>query len=397
MNDEDDMYFATKAIHGGMDESVNQFGEVSVPIFQTSTFSFLSADDGADKFAGKKPGYIYTRMGNPTIKALEDCVASLERGFGGLATASGMAAVTTLYMTFLEKDAHIISSDAVYGPSRVILERDFSRFGVQASFVNTSEIANIENAIRPETKLLFIETPANPTIHLTDIKACAELAKKHNLILMVDNTFSSPVLQRPLEFGADIVFHSLTKFINGHSDIVGGIIIPKNETLFKRIQKVLFYMGGTMDPHQAWLVLRGVRTLALRVEKSQDNAMKIARFLEQHPKVAWVTYPGLESHPHHQLARQQMDGFGAMISFGVKNGLVGGKTVMDNVKLITLAVSLGGIESLIQHPASMTHAAMSRQQREKAHITDELVRLSVGCEDYRDLIEDLDQALNKIP
>ena len=396
MRDEDGMFFATKVIHGGLDEDDNVYGEVSVPIYQTSTFSFRSADDGADKFSGKKKGYIYTRMGNPTIKALEDCIASLENGYGGLATASGMAAVTTLYMTFLEQGAHIISTDAVYGPSRVVLERDFSRFGVQSSFVNTCEISNIEKAIRPNTKLLFIETPTNPTIQLADIQACARLAKAHNLSLIVDNTFSSPFLQRPLELGADIVFHSLTKFINGHSDIVGGIIIPKTEELFKKIQKVLFYMGGTMDPHQAWLVLRGVRTLALRVEKSVENASKIARFLESHPKVEWITYPGLTNHPQHELAKKQMDGFGSMLSFGVKKGLAGGKILMDNVRLITLAVSLGGIESLIQHPASMTHAAMSPAEKAKAHITDDLVRLSVGCEDYRDLIKDLDQALNKI-
>lgn len=396
MKDEDGMHFATKTIHGGLDDAINHFGEVSVPIYQTSTFSFLDANDGADKFAGKKQGYIYTRMGNPTVKALEDCVASLENGYGGLATSSGMAAVTTLYMTFLHNGAHVISSDAVYGPSRVVLERDFSRFGVHSSFVNTSDISLIKKAIQPDSKMLFIETPANPTILLTDIKACAKLAREHNLILVVDNTFSSPYLQRPLELGADVVFHSLTKFINGHSDIVGGIIIAKNEDLFRQIQKVLFYMGGTMDPHQAWLVLRGVRTLALRIEKSQENAFKIARFLESHPKIKWITYPGLTSHPQHELAKSQMDGFGSMLSFGVKNGLEGGKMLMNKVRLITLAVSLGGIESLIQHPASMTHAAVSEEEKQKAHITDELVRLSVGCEDYRDLIKDLDQALSKI-
>ncbi|MFZ5516927.1 MAG: trans-sulfuration enzyme family protein [Candidatus Zhuqueibacterota bacterium] len=387
---------ATKAIHGGLNDELNLFGEVSVPIYQSSTFSFKSADDGADRFSGKSKGYIYTRMGNPTIRAMEDCIAELENGFGGLGTASGMAAVTTLYMTFLGKDAHVISSDAVYGPSRVVLERDFSRFGVQASFVNTSDISNIERAIQPNTKLLMVESPANPTIALTDIRACSALAKKHNITFVVDNTFCSPYLQRPLQLGADVVFHSLTKFLNGHSDIVGGIIIPGNEDLFKRIQKVLFYMGGTMDPHQAWLVLRGVRTLALRVEKSQENAMKIAQFLHDHPKVEWINYPGLPDHPQHELAKKQMDGFGSMISFGVKGGFEGGKVVMNNTHLITLAVSLGGIESLIQHPASMTHSAMSREEKDKAHITDELVRLSVGCEDYRDLIEELDSALNKI-
>jgi len=396
MKDSDGMRFSTKAIHGGLDESANIFGEVSMPIYQTSTFSFSSANDGADKFSGKKDGYIYTRMGNPTIKALENCLAQLENGYGGLGTASGMAAVTTVYLAILEQNTHMIGTSAVYGPSRVVMERDFARFGVQSTFVDTTNIANIEKAIQPNTRLLYIETPANPTIAITDIRACADLAKKHQLILVVDNTFSSPYLQRPIELGADVVIHSLTKFINGHADIVGGVIIARDEQLFKKIQKVLFYMGGTMDPHQAWLVLRGVRTLPLRVDRSQENAMKIAQFLKEHPKVAWVTYPGLPDHPQHELAKKQMDGFGAMISFGVKNGLLGGKTVMDHVQLITLAVSLGGIESLIQHPASMTHAAMSKEMKDKAHITDELIRLSVGCEDCSDLIDDLNQALNKI-
>lgn len=394
MKDPDMMSFATQAIHAGLDHT--NYGEVSVPIYQTSTFSFLNAQDGADKFAGKRKGYIYTRMGNPTIEALEKCIATLENGYGALGTASGMAAVTTLYMTFLGKDTHIISTDAVYGPSRSVLERDFSRFGVQFSFVDTTNPANVENAIQQNTKMLYIETPANPTITLTDIEKCAEIAHRHNIVLAVDNTFSSPYLQKPLDLGADIVLHSLTKFINGHADIVGGIIVAKNKELLEKIQHVLFYMGGTMDPHQAWLVLRGVRTLPLRVDRAQENAHKIALFLQDHPKVEWVAYPGLESHPQHDLAKKQMNGFGSMISFGVKKGFAGGKTVMDNVELITLAVSLGGIESLIQHPASMTHASIPAEKRKKAHITDELVRLSVGCENIDDLVNDLDQALNKI-
>lgn len=396
MKDKNGMHLATRAIHGGLSNDEFNYGEVSVPIYQTSTFAFKNANDGADKFSGKKEGYIYTRIGNPTIRALENCIADLENGYGGLATASGMAAVSTLHMTFLEKDAHIISTAAVYGASRTVLERDFSRFGVQATFVDTSDTSNIEKEIRPNTKMLYIETPANPTIALTDIRKCADIAHSHNLLLTVDNTFSSPYLQRPLDLGADVVLHSLTKFINGHSDIVGGILIPKNEDLYCKLKKVLHYLGGTMDPHQAWLALRGVKTLALRVEKSTSNALKIAEFLKNHPRVEWINYPGLPEHPQHELAKTQMDGFGSMISFGVKNGLKGGKIVMDSVKLITLAVSLGGIESLIQHPASMTHANVCPEKRVEAHISDELVRLSVGCEDYRDIIEDLNQALNKI-
>ena len=386
---------ATKAIHkGGLGHPV--FGEVSVPIFQSSTFSFSSAEDGASKFSGEKSGYIYTRMANPTIKALEDNISSLENGFAGMATATGMAAITTTFLALLNKNDHIISTDSVYGPTRVVLENEFSRFGIESSFVETSDLKNIENAIRNNTKVIFIETPANPTMRITNIQGAAEIAANKNIVLVVDNTFANPYLQRPLELGANVVVHSLTKSINGHSDVVGGIIITENEKYYKKIKSVLSLFGGTMDPHQAWLVLRGVRTLALRTEKSQENAMKIANFLVEHPNVTWVRYPGLQDHPQHEIAKKQMDGFGSMICFGVKNGLEGGKTVMNNVRLITLAVSLGGVESLIEHPASMTHASVPQKERDEAGISDELVRISVGCEDYEDLRNDLNLALAKI-
>jgi len=386
---------STRAIHAGnLPEAV--FGEVSVPIFQSSTFSFPSAEDGAARFSGEKPGYIYTRMGNPTIHALEENVAALENGHAGMATATGMAAITTVFLALLDRDAHLVSTDSVYGPTRVVLESEFAKFGVQADFVDSSLAENVARAMRENTRLVYIETPANPTMSLTDIRAVADIAHRGDALLVVDNTFASPYLQRPFEHGADIVIHSLTKFINGHSDVVGGMIVTKNEKLYRRIKPVLNLFGGTMDPHQAWLVLRGVRTLALRVEKSQENAMKLAAFLEEHPKVTWVRYPGLPDHPQHEIAKKQMDGFGAMICFGVKNGLEGGKTVMNHMQLFTLAVSLGGVESLIEHPASMTHASMPRDEREAAGILDELVRISVGCEDYEDLRDDLDQALNRI-
>ena len=368
-------------------------GAVSVPIYQSSTFAFESAEQGAARFAGLESGYIYTRLGNPTTKALEDAVAILENGRGGLATASGMAAVTTVYTAVLEKDAHMIATAAVYGASRTVVESEFSRFGVRADFVDTSDIEAIRERLTPRTRLLFIETPANPTLRLTDIRACAALARERGLILAVDNTFSSPILQNPLELGADIVVHSLTKFINGHSDVVGGMIVAREEGLFKRLRKVLQLMGGTMDPHQAWLVLRGLKTLALRVDKAQDNAMRLARFLEAHPQVRWVNYPGLPSHPQHELARTQMKGFGTMIGFGLEGGFEAGRRMMDAVKLCVLAVSLGSVESLIQHPASMTHAGVPLRDREEAGITDDLVRLSVGCEGYEDLEADLAQAL----
>jgi methionine-gamma-lyase len=384
----------TTVIHAGQ-EPDPVYGGVSVPIYQSSTFAFDSAEQGAARFAGKEEGFIYTRIGNPTIRALEESLATLEGGFDASATATGMAAVTTIYTALLDKDAHVVGTASIYGPSRTVLESEFSRFGVRSDFVDTSDIRNVEKALRPATKLLFIETPANPTLAVTDLRACARIAREHGIILAVDNTFSSPLLQNPLDLGADVVMHSLTKFINGHSDVVGGAIIARDEKLHQRLRKVLVLMGGTMDPHQAWLVLRGIRTLALRIEKSQRNAAELAPWLAAHPKVAWVNYPGLESHPQHALAREQMKGFGSMICFGLHGGYEPGRKMINAVRLCTLAVSLGGIESLIQHPASMTHAGLPKEHREMAGITDDLIRLSVGCEGVEDLREDLRQALEQ--
>jgi methionine-gamma-lyase len=383
---------STDVIHAGQHPDP-LYGGVSVPIYQSSTFAFKNAEEGAARFAGEESGYIYTRLGNPTTAALEECVATLENGFGGLATASGMAAVTTVYSTVLEKDAHMAGTAAVYGPSRTVIEKEFSRFGVTADFVDTSDLGAVRAKLTPRTKLLYVETPANPTLRVTDIRACASLARERKIVLAVDNTFSSPILQNPLDLGADIVIHSLTKFINGHSDVVGGMIVTREEPLFKRLRNVLRLMGGTMDPHQAWLVLRGVKTLAMRVERAQENAARLALFLESHPKVRWVNYPGLERHPQHELAKSQMRGFGTMLCFGLQGGFDAGRKMINAVKLCTLAVSLGSVESLIQHPASMTHAGVPREEREEAGITDDLIRLSVGCEGYEDLEDDLEGAL----
>ncbi len=383
----------TRVIHAGRHPD-QEFGAVATPIYQTSTFAFDSCAQGAARFAGEEQGYIYTRMGNPTIAALEQAVSSMEGGAGGLATASGMAASCTCFMTFLGAGAHMVGTEAVYGPTRVVVERDFSRFGVESTWVDSSDVSAVAAAMRPETKLIFIETPANPTIKITDIEACARIAHDHGAVLVVDNTFASPILQRPLELGADVVMHSVTKFINGHTDVVGGIVVCRNDELLDRVRKVLFYLGGTMDPHQAWLVLRGAQTLALRVRASQANAVEVARLLEDHAAVEWVRYPGLESHPQYDLGRRQMDGPGALISFGLRGGYEAGSRLMESVRIPTLAVSLGGIETLIQHPASMTHAAMSREDREASGISDGLVRLSVGCEDRRDLLDDLRGALD---
>jgi methionine-gamma-lyase len=389
------MHKSTKAIHVGALESP-VYGEVSVPIFQTSTFAFPSAEEGAARFSGEKPGYIYTRMGNPTVKALEENIAALENGFAGMATASGMAAIGTVFLSLLGQGDHLLAADCLYGPTHVMIETELPRFGIATTFADTSELPNLEAAFQPNTRMIFIETPTNPTLKITDIQKTAEVAHRQGALVVVDNTFASPYVQRPLELGADLVVHSLTKILNGHSDVVGGMIIVKDAELYTRIRQVLNLFGGTMDPHQAWLILRGVRTLPLRIERAQENAMKLAAFLSHHPNVIWTRYPGLAEHPHHDLAQKQMDGFGAMLCFGVKNGLEGARVLLNHVRLITLAVSLGGVESLIEHPVSMTHASVPREQREQVGILDELVRLSVGCEDFEDLRADLDQALNNI-
>ncbi|NQV14736.1 PLP-dependent transferase [bacterium] len=382
----------TRVVHAGANPD-NEYGSVAIPIYQTSTFKFDSADQGARRFSGEEEGYIYTRLGNPTTAAFEQAIAELEGGYAGLATASGMAAVSTVFMSYLSSGDHIICGDAVYGPSRVVIEKEFSRFGVEYSFVDTADLHAVKSAMQDNTKILFIETPANPTIKLTDIQACADIAHEHSAVLVVDNTFMSPILQNPLKLGADVVLHSITKFINGHTDVVGGIIVSRDQRNHLLLRRVLRSMGGTMDPHQSWLVLRGMRTLSLRVKRAEKNAQILAEFLEKHPKVKWCRYPGLLSHPQHELAKRQMSGFGSMISFEVSGGVEGGKTLMDNVKIPTLAVSLGGFETLIQHPASMTHASMAEKQRVEAGITPGLVRLSVGTEDVEDLLEDMDQTL----
>jgi methionine-gamma-lyase len=384
----------SRMIHSG--EFDNPLGSATVPIYQTSTFLFESADQGAKCFSGEADGYIYTRIGNPTIHALETLVADLESGTMGIATSSGMASVNTIYMALLSSGDHMISSAAVYGPSRVVMEQHWSRFGVESSFVNTANIEEIKAAIRPNTKVLYVETPANPTMDISDLKACAKLAHDNGMLLVVDNTFSSPYLQRPLELGADVVFHSMTKFLNGHADIVAGMIVTKDKALGTKLRGMMVTLGCNMDPHQAYMVIRGVKTLGIRVERSQQNALKIARFLENHPKVEWVKYPGLESHPQHELAKTQMQGFGSIISFELKGGLKAGKMLMDNVNLAILAVSLGGVETLIQHPASMTHSKMPDEAKLKAGITNGLVRYSVGIEDVDDLISDLEDGLSKV-
>lgn len=386
--------FNSKLIHsGGIKDAL---GSAVTPIYQTSTFSFKSAEHGSKCFSGESDGYIYTRIGNPTILDLERTMADLENGFGGIATSSGMGAVNTVYMTYLGSGDHVLCTEAVYGPSRGVLENIYPKFGIEASFVNTSDLEAIKEAMLPNTKLIFLESPANPTMQITDIAAVCEIAHKRNIPVCIDNTFASPYLQKPLDLGADIVLHSMTKFINGHADIVAGMIVTKTEEDFKKLRPMMINLGCNMDPNQAFLTRRGLKTLSIRIDKAQENCIKVADYLENHPKVAWVKFPGLKSHPQYELAKKQMSGPGAMISFGLNGGYGAGEKMMNSVQLALLAVSLGGIETLIQHPASMTHSKLSKEGKLKAGITDDLVRLSVGIEDVEDIIDDLDQALNKV-
>ncbi len=385
----------SRIIHAGQ-HTDPRTGAVSTPIYQTSTFAFRDADEGAARFSGRDPGYKYTRLGNPTTAALEECISVLEGGCGALGAATGMAAVNTVYLALLEQGTHIVATEALYGPSRLILEQEYARFGITATFVDSSDLDQVKAALRPETRLVYVESPANPTLKLTDLAACADIAHRGGALLAVDNTFATPLLQQPLALGADIVLHSMTKFINGHTDVVAGIVVAKREEHLARLRKVHQNVGGTMDPHQAWLVLRGVKTLGLRLERAQRNTEILAAWLESHPKVAWVRYPGLPSHPQHDLMRRQMAGGGAVCSFGVKGGLAAGKKLINSVKLATLAVSLGGIETLIEHPASMTHAGIAPAERLAIGISDDLVRIAVGCEDVADLQADLEQALAQV-
>jgi len=391
METSDEMKIGTKCVHSGIKEY--EFGPVIPPIYQTSTFKFKDAEHGARLFKGEEFGYIYTRMGNPTIEAMEDAVAELEQGVKAIGCASGMSAVNLVFVSLTSKGDHVICSNAVYGPTTTYLSQILSRFGVEATFVDTSNPEEVESAFRSNTKVVFFETPGNPTLTVTDIQKISEIAHSRGAKVVVDNTFMSPILQQPLVWGADIVLHSMTKFLNGHADVVGGIVVLKDFEEYQSFRKVSNLLGGVIDPFNAFLVHRGIKTLEIRMWRHCENAYKVAKFLEEHPKVEKVWYPFLPSHPHYELSRKQTKGGGGVISFELKGGLNSGKMVMNNIRVWQLAVSLGGVESLIQHPASMTHSSMSREHRLQAGITDGLVRLSVGIEDVDDLIWGLEQGL----
>lgn len=394
MLDEKSPDLETKCVHAG--ELEHQNHPVTFPIYQTSTFRFTSTDQGAALFRGEAEGYIYSRMRNPTVEAMEDAVACLEGGYKALGCASGMGAVNTLFSSLLKTGDHVICSKAVYGPTSTLLGGIYSKFGVSTSFVDTSDMSQIESAFRSNTRLLYIETPGNPTLDITDIKKASGLAHSKNVLVAVDNTFMSPALQNPLALGADLVVHSMTKYINGHGDTIAGIVVVKEAEMYDGFRKILNQTGAVIDPFNSFLVHRGLKTLGLRMKKHCENAIIVAEFLESRAEIAWVRYPGLKSHPQYQLAKSQMKGSGGMISFEMKGGLEAGKKMLNSLKLCQLAVSLGGVESLIEHPASMTHSSMTKEARLSAGITDGLVRLSVGTEDVNDLIEDLAQALNSL-
>jgi len=392
MNEHRDMSIDSLAVHAGV--GPNEHGAVVPPIYQTSTFAFESAEHGAACFSGEREGYIYSRMGNPTVRALETAVAALEGGCDGLACGSGMAAIHTTFAALLQAGDHLVCSDAVYGPTCTLVETTLARFGIECTMVDASNAGAVEEAMRPNTKVVYVETPGNPTLVICDLAAVCSMAHERGAKVVVDNTFMTPVLQKPFRFGADVVVHSLTKFLNGHADVVGGMIVVREESQYPHFRKVLNLLGGVLPPFESFLVHRGIKTLALRMRRHCESGLKVAQFLEQHPAVEWVSYPGLPSHPQFELAGRQMSGPGGIISFGLAGGIEAGRKMMSAVKLCKLAVSLGGVESLIQHPAGMTHAGMGAAARRRANITDGLVRLSVGIEDANDIVADLDQALS---
>jgi methionine-gamma-lyase len=386
--------FDTKCVHSGVDEY--EFNPVVPPIYQTSTFAFESVQQGSALFAGEQKGYIYTRMLNPTVQAMENAVAELEGGHKALGCGSGMAAVHTIFAALTKSGDHVVCSTAVYGPTATLLKNIMSKFGVETTFVNSTILAETEKAMKPNTKIVFIETPGNPTLAITDIEETAKIAHKFGAKLVVDNTFMSPALQKPFEFGADVIMHSMTKFLNGHADVVGGIIVVKDEESYLEIRKVLNQLGGVIDPFNSFLVHRGIKTLAIRMQRHCENAIKVAKFLEEHPKIKWVNFPGLKSHPQYDIGLKQHKNCGGMIAFELKGGYEAGTILLNNVKVCVLAVSLGGVESLIQHPASMTHYTLGKEAREEAGVSDGLIRLSVGIENAEDIINDLEEALEKI-
>lgn len=386
--------FFTKAVHAGENRTENH-GAVSVPIYTASVFAFTDADEGAAIHNYQKEGYFYGRLGNPTQTALEKAVTELENGEDALAFASGMAAVSAAVLTLVKTGEHIVAPESMYSTTSNFLRHLAENFGIETTFVDATDTKNYANAVRPNTKMFWIETPSNPLLKITEFSTVVEIAEEKGIATVADNTFATPFNQRPLDFGVDAVIHSATKYFGGHSDLTAGLMVGKREIVDRARHTISKLYGGNIAPQVAWLVLRGIKTLALRMERHNQNAYAIANMLATHPKVKEVFYPALSSHLQYEIAKRQMSGFGGMISFDV-GGVEEGKRLVNNVKVCTLATSLGGVETILQHSASMTHATLSREERVKAGVTDGLIRLSVGIEDAQDLISDLESALDKV-
>ena len=386
----------TTAIHAGTLK--NLYGTLAMPIYQTSTFIFDSAEQGGRRFALEEDGYIYTRLGNPTTTVLENKIAALEEGEAAVATSSGMGAISSTLWTVLKAGDHIVTDKTLYGCTFALMNHGLTKFGVEVTFVDTSNLDEVKKAMKKNTRVVYLETPANPNLKIVDLEALAKLAHTNpNTLVIVDNTFATPYMQKPLKLGADIVVHSVTKYINGHGDVIAGLVITNKELADQiRFVGLKDMTGAVIGPQEAYYIIRGMKTFEIRMERHCKNARVVADFLNKHPKIEKVYYPGLETHPGYEIAKKQMKDFGAMISFELKGGFEAGKTLLDNLKLCSLAVSLGDTETLIQHPASMTHSPYTKEEREAAGITDGLVRLSVGLENVEDIIADLEQGLEKI-
>lgn len=386
----------TTAIHAGTLK--NLYGTLAMPIYQTSTFIFDSAEQGGRRFALEEAGYIYTRLGNPTTTVLENKIAALEEGEAAVATSSGMGAISSTLWTVLKTGDHVVTDKTLYGCTFALMCHGLTRFGIEVTFVDTSNLDEVKNAMKENTRVVYLETPANPNLKIVDLEALSKLAHTNpNTLVIVDNTFATPYMQKPLKLGADIVVHSVTKYINGHGDVIAGLVITNKEFADQiRFVGLKDMTGAVLGPQDAYYIIRGMKTFEIRMERHCKNAKKVVEFLNKHPKIERVYYPGLETHPGHEIAKKQMKDFGAMISFELKGGFEAGKTLLNNLKLCSLAVSLGDTETLIQHPASMTHSPYTKEEREAAGITDGLVRLSVGLENVEDIIADLEQGLEKI-
>ncbi len=388
--------FDTQTIHGG--RIVDQFGSLTMPIYQTSTFIFENAEQGGRRFALEEDGYIYSRLGNPTTASLEEKMAILEKSEAAVVFSSGMGAISSSIWCNLKQGDHVIAPLAFYGCSFAYIQHGLTEFGIEVDLVDTRYPENVKNAMKSNTKIVYLETPSNPNMEIMDIEEISKIAHTvEGCLVIVDNTFATPYLQRPIELGADIVVHSATKYLNGHGDILAGVACGTKEMMEKvRFVGLKNFTGAVMSPNDAYLMIRGMRTLGVRMDRHCENAMKVAEFLESHPSISVVNYPGLKSFPQHELAKKQMSQFGGTMSFEVKGGVEAGIKLLNSLEICTLAVSLGDTTTLIEHPASMTHSTYSKEELAEAGIPEGLVRLSVGLENAEDIIEDLRQALDSI-